>query len=84
FTAIFEPSVKELYLKDPPQTYFSAPDYLNILKFMDIPMAFAIVSERAKINAQLPSEEAKSSLFSYAIEVSKKFGWQQNIVVKIQ
>ncbi len=83
FAAIFEPSIKELYLENLPQTYFSAPDYLNILKFMDIPMAFAIASERARINAQFPSEETKSSLFSYAIEVSKKFGWQQNITVSL-
>lgn len=44
YAALFEPGVKRLELTDLPLSHMEGPDYLNVLRFTDIPEIFRLVS----------------------------------------
>jgi len=52
--ALFEPSVRKLELIDLPETHMdaNAPDYLNVLKFTDIPQVTEAVSGQAEVKLE--------------------------------
>ena len=54
YAALFEPDVRRLDLTDLPKSHMdaAAPDYLNVLKFTDIPEVTAAVATQAKVEAQ--------------------------------
>jgi hypothetical protein len=54
YAALFEPDVRRLDLSGLPKSHMdtTAPDYLNVLKFTDIPEVAAAVAERTKIETQ--------------------------------
>ena len=49
YAAIMQPGVTELKLSGIPESHSSGPDYLNVLRFMDIPQAIAIAEETMKV-----------------------------------
>jgi hypothetical protein len=54
YAALFEPSVRRLELIDLPKTHMdaNAPDYLNVLKFTDIPQVTEAVSGQAEMKLE--------------------------------
>src|SRR6185369_14114402 len=47
--AVFEPSITRLDLWELAETQEAGPDYLNILRVLDIPQAVAIAAERSPV-----------------------------------
>ena len=54
----------------------AGPDYLNVLRYLDIPQALAMVAEKTKIKVI----DAKQDGFRWASETSTKLGWPQGQV----
>jgi len=49
YAALFEPGVSRLELTQLPKSHREGPDYLNVLKFMDIPQALELATGRAEV-----------------------------------
>ncbi len=67
--------VDELVLTGLPNSHMSGPDYLNVLRLLDIPQAVALASERTRIEIR-GGQEAD---WKYPLQVARNFGWDGNL-----
>jgi dienelactone hydrolase len=49
YAAIFEPALQSMQLTQIPSSHHDGPDYLNVLRFLDIPQAAALAAERTPL-----------------------------------
>lgn len=70
YASLFEPAIAALALDSIPATHRSGPDYLNVLKVLDIPQAVAIAADRGAVELT-GSDEAGA----YAASVGRALGW---------
>lgn len=49
YASLFEPGLTSLRLDQLPRTHMEGPDYLNVLRFLDIPQALAMAAAEKKI-----------------------------------
>jgi hypothetical protein len=49
YASLFEPNVQRLELARLPQSHADGPDYLNVLKVLDIPQALQMAAERGRL-----------------------------------
>ena len=49
YASLFESGINRVILTDIPASHDEGPDYLNVLKIMDIPQALSMAAERAEI-----------------------------------
>jgi dienelactone hydrolase len=52
YAALFEPEISTLKLRHVPSSHRQGPDYLNVLKFLDIPEAAAMAAEHCQLQLQ--------------------------------
>lgn len=52
YASLFEPGVSGLDLSRIPSSHVEGPDYLNVLKILDIPQAVAMAAERCPVRLQ--------------------------------
>jgi hypothetical protein len=71
YAALFEPDIAALELADVPTSHRTGPDYLNVLRYLDVPQAVAMAGERIKLN--LTGEDA--ALWQYATAVARQLNW---------
>ncbi len=74
YASLFAP-VDELVLTHLPKSHTNGPDYLNVLRFLDIPQAVAMAGERCRVELR----DVKSSDWSYPMEIAKQFGWEKHL-----
>jgi hypothetical protein len=75
YASLFAP-VDELVLTNLPKSHQDGgPDYLNVLRILDIPQAVAMASERGRVELR----GAKAADWSYPLEVAKRLGWEKNL-----
>jgi hypothetical protein len=72
--ALFLDNVKSLRLKNLPATFEKGPDYLNILRVLDIREALALQVERSDI--ELTASEAD---VDYARKTARELGWKNSV-----
>jgi dienelactone hydrolase len=53
YAALFEPGISKLRLRDLPASHQAGPDYLNILRFTDIPEVLQWLGERAAAGTRI-------------------------------
>ena len=44
YAALFEPSIKEVIVIDPPKSHMEGPHFLNVLRVLDIPEALGLLA----------------------------------------
>ena len=49
YASLFEPGISKLQLSDLPASHRAGPDYLNVLRVLDVPQAVAMAAERGKV-----------------------------------
>ncbi|MBL9155279.1 MAG: acetylxylan esterase [Verrucomicrobiales bacterium] len=49
YASLFEPDIHRLDLHELPGSHMTGPDYLNVLRFLDIPQAAAMAAERSRL-----------------------------------
>jgi dienelactone hydrolase len=77
YASLFAP-VDELVLTNLPKSHQDGgPDYLNVLRVLDIPQAVAMASERTRVELR----SAKSSDWEYPLQTAKALGWEKNLRV---
>jgi hypothetical protein len=69
----FGTPVKALHLTRLPASHRRGPDYLNVLRFLDIPQTLAMAAERSPI--QLAGVSADD--WQYAVDVQNRLGWNR-------
>lgn len=76
YASLFEPPVARLDLHDLPRSHRSGPDYLNVLRFLDVPQAVAMAAERTKLKLY----QTDDSGWDYPRAVVSKLGWDAGVL----
>ena len=79
YASLFENGISKLDLRGIPASHTDGPDYLNVLKYLDIPQAAAMAAERCSLRLQPGSPEgweflnamAKSGAANLKLEMGK-------------
>jgi cephalosporin-C deacetylase-like acetyl esterase len=70
YAALFEPSIKEVVIIDPPKSHREGPIFLNVLRVLDIPDALGLLAP----NVSLTLINAKDKAFDRTAEIYKLAG----------
>ncbi|HEY1172513.1 MAG TPA: CocE/NonD family hydrolase [Verrucomicrobiae bacterium] len=73
YASLFVNVVSSLELIEPPSSHMTGPDYLNVLRYLDIPQALAMVAEKTKVKVT----DGKPEDFKWATDAASKLGWPQ-------
>jgi dienelactone hydrolase len=74
YAALFA-SIDELILSKVPASHMHGPDYLNVLKILDVPQALAMAAEKSAI--ELRGGEARD--WNFAVETARRGGFERNL-----
>jgi hypothetical protein len=75
YAALFEPSIKEVVIVDPPTSHRDGPIFLNVLRVLDIPEALGLLAPDVKltlVNAKDKAFDRTEQLYRLA-GAEKKF-----------
>lgn len=75
YASLFEPNIHRLDLHEPPASHEAGPDYLNVLRFLDIPQAAAMAADRAKSRLVIYSADEPS--WSYVKNTAAALKWDE-------
>jgi cephalosporin-C deacetylase-like acetyl esterase len=70
YAALFEPSIKEVVIVDPPVSHREGPIFLNVLRILDIPEALGLLAP----NVRLTLVNAKDRAFDRTAQLYKLAG----------
>ncbi len=73
YAALFEPSITELVVGDPPASHRDGPIFLNVMRVLDIPEALGLLAPRP-----LTLINAKDKAFDRTAEIYKLAGAEKN------
>ena len=73
YASLFEPDIQRLDLHDMPGSHREGPDYLNVLRFLDIPQATAMAADRSRV--VIYSDEDRP--WKYPAAVGTLLGWDK-------
>jgi hypothetical protein len=74
YAALFADKIAGLDLTNLPASHREGPDFLNVLRILDLPQAVALAAERAPVQISTPEPKA----WSYPSEVATALGWEDN------
>jgi len=78
YAALFEPSIKEVVIIDPPTSHKEGPIFLNVLRVLDIPEALGLLAP----NVKLTLINAKDRAFDRTEQIYKLAGAADKLVRK--
>src|SRR2546427_804098 len=73
YASLFETGIATLDLRQMPASHRDGPDYLNVLRVLDIPQAMALAAERSPV--RLFETDAKA--WDYPVAVAQRLGWDE-------
>jgi dienelactone hydrolase len=81
YASLFEPAVARLDLWNPPLSHRGVlpdggPDFLNVLRVLDLPAAMALAAERSDVRIY----QQQPAGWEYAASVGKALGWSEKRV----
>jgi dienelactone hydrolase len=73
YAALFEPSIKEIVIENPPVSHMEGPYFLGVLRVLDIPEALGMLAPRplTLINANDPAFDRTAAIYRLAGAASK-------------
>jgi dienelactone hydrolase len=77
YAALFEPSIAEVVVVDPPASHRDGPIFLNVLRVLDIPDALGLLAPRA-----LTLVNAKDKAFDRTVRIYKAAGAAKKLTRK--
>lgn len=60
YASLFEPGITRMTLTDVPASHMRGPDYINVLRFLDIPQALALASQFTEIELVDPAPHVEA------------------------
>ena len=73
YASLFETGIAALDLRQMPVSHREGPDYLNVLRVLDIPQAMAMAAERSQVRLF----ETDSKGWDYTAVVAQCLGWNE-------
>jgi hypothetical protein len=70
YAALFQPSIKEVMIIDPPKSHREGPIFLNVLRVLDIPDALGLLAPDVKLTLV----NAKDKAFDRTAEIYRLAG----------
>jgi len=77
YASLFETGIAALDLRQVPASHRDGPDYLNVLRVLDIPQAMAMAAERSQV--RLFETDPKD--WDYPVAVAQRLGWNEKRIV---
>jgi hypothetical protein len=74
YAAVFEPGIRRVTLSKLPASHRDGPDYLNVMRFLDIPQAVALAAEKCNVVLH----DSTASDWAYPSAVALNLGWPPN------
>ena len=71
YASLFTPPVASIELLDPPASHAAGPDYLNVLRFLDIPQAVGMAAERQPVRIRGGNPEA----WTWTNDAARALNW---------
>ena len=71
YASLWETGIAALHLQELPNSHQAGPDYLNVLRFLDVPQAVAMAAERSEVHLC----QNAASAWDYPEQVAAKLGW---------
>src|SRR5205814_7026770 len=71
YASLFIDGLAAVEIVAPPASHMNGPDYLNVLRFLDIPQAAAMAAERQPIKFT----NANPDDWSWTTKTAKQLGW---------
>ena len=78
YAALFEPSIKEVIIVDPPTSHKDGPIFLNVLRVLDIPEALGLLAPDVKLTII----GGKDKAFDRTAQLYKLAGAEEKFVRK--
>jgi hypothetical protein len=78
YAALFEPQVHALELRHLSTSHKSGPDFLNVLRILDLPQTVAMVAANSKVRIEQDSADG----WDYPLAVAKNLGWPNHLVIR--
>jgi hypothetical protein len=78
YASLFEDRIAKLDLWNLPASHRNGPDYLNVLRFVDVPQAVAMATERSAVQLQ----NGKAEQWRFPVEVARALKGKGSFVVK--
>ncbi len=78
YAALFEPRIDAVEVNDLPKSHRTGPDFLNVLRFLDIPQTVAMVAEKSHVGIGQKGDDG----WKYPLEVAKRLGWNNRIEIR--
>jgi dienelactone hydrolase len=69
--------VDELILTDLPKSHMNGPDYLNVLRILDVPQTVAMAAERCRVELR----GVNASDWEFAFQTARMGGFANNLVI---
>lgn len=79
YATLFTPKVERLQLSHLPTSHREAPIFLNVLRFLDVRQAVAMVSERTETSVRNTAKPA----WHYARQVAENLDWEPGQTVSV-
>jgi dienelactone hydrolase len=77
YASLFETDIAGLDLTTPPPSHFHGPDYLNVMRFLDVPQAVAMAAERS----QLRLSQTDPQHWQYPAALMRTLGWDDDKLI---
>ncbi|MCX6956267.1 MAG: acetylxylan esterase, partial [Verrucomicrobia bacterium] len=71
YASLFVDGLASVELVAPPASHMTGPDYLNVLRFLDVPQAAAMAAERQPVKWTQSNREE----WSWTAKTAQKLGW---------
>jgi hypothetical protein len=78
YAALFEPGIESLELNNVSRSHRAGPDFLNVLRFLDVPQTVAMVAEKSRVVIY----DDDRSKWEYPLAVAKKLDWKNRIKIR--
>jgi hypothetical protein len=78
YASLFEDKIARIDLHDLPSSHSDGPVYFNVLKYLDLPQAAAMASERLKVVIYT----ADKSKWDYTTQTALNLGWPKNVQLR--
>jgi dienelactone hydrolase len=75
YASLFERGIGHLDLAGLPSSHMEGPDYLNVLRILDLPEAVALALERSSVSLEGPAAD-----WAYPAAVRSRLGWNHRLV----
>jgi hypothetical protein len=78
YASLFEPPVERLELGDLPDSHRKGPNFLNVLRFLDVPQALAMAAEKMPVRLH----HAGEADWKFPLAVAKMLGFADRLLIE--